>query len=79
MPRSIKKKNPLMSVKTEMEILKQLSNRKAIYDRARTGKPIYPFSEDNKHRDAKLNYQYKDVTNPKKPVDPIKVMKKGKV
>ena len=31
-PRSIKKKNPLMTVKTEMEILKQLSNRKAAYD-----------------------------------------------
>ena len=78
-PRSIKKKNPLMTVKTEMEILKQLSNRKAAYDRARTGKPMYPFSEDNKHRDDKLNYQYKDVTNPKKPVDPIKVLKLKKV
>ena len=32
-------------------------------------------NEDNKHRDAKLNYQYKDVTNPKKPVDPIKALK----
>ena len=74
-PRSIKKKNPLMTVKTEMDILKQLSNRKAAYDRARTGKPMYPFSEDNKHRDAKLNYQYKEVTNPKKPVDPIKDLK----
>ena len=74
-PRSIKKKNPLMTVKTEMEILKQLSNRKAAYDAARTGKAMYPFSEDNKHRDDKLNYQYKEVTNPKKPVDPIKALK----
>ena len=78
-PRSIKKKNPLMTVKTEMDILKQLSNRKAAYDRARTGKPMYPFSEDNKHRDAKLNYQYKEVTNPKKPVDPIRALKLKKV
>ena len=31
--------------------------------------------EDNKHRDAKLNYQYKQVTNPKRPVDPIKLLK----
>jgi len=74
-PRSIKKKNPLMTVKTEMEILKQLSNRKAAYDAARTGKAMYPFSEDNKHREDKLNYQYKDVTNPKKPVDVIKALK----
>ena len=78
-PRSIKKKNPLMTVKTEMDILKQLSNRKAAYDRARTGKPMYPFSEDNKHRDDKLNYQYKEVTNPKKPVDPIRALKLKKV
>ena len=78
-PRSIKKKNPLMTVKTEMEILKQLSNRKAAYDAARTGKAMYPFSEDNKHRDAKLNYQYKEVTNPKKPVDPIRALKLKKV
>ena len=35
--------------------------------------------EDNKHRDAKLNYQYKQVTNPKKPEDPIKKIKKGLV
>ena len=26
-------------------------------------------------KDAKINYQYKDVTNPKKPVDPIKDLK----
>ena len=32
-------------------------------------------SEDNKHRDDKLNYQYKEVTNPKKPVDPIRALK----
>ena len=78
-PRSIKKKNPLMTVKTEMEILKQLSNRKAAYDAARTGKAMYPFSEDNKHREDKLNYQYKEVTNPKKPVDVIKALKLKKV
>ena len=26
-------------------------------------------------KDAKLNYQYKQVTNPKRPVDPIKLLK----
>ena len=45
-PRSIKKKNPLMTVKTEMEILKQLSNRPGIYHRARMGKAMPPFSEE---------------------------------
>ena len=30
-------------------------------------------------KNAKLNYQYKDVTNPKKPSDPIKDLKKGRV
>ena len=78
-PRGLKKKNPLMTPETEMELLKRLSNRKSFYDRARTGRPIYPFSEDNKHRDAKLNYQYKQVTDPKRPVDPIKQLKKGMV
>ena len=43
-PRGLKKKNPFMTPETEMEILKRLSNRKSFYDRARTGKPIYPFS-----------------------------------
>ena len=80
-PRSIKKKNPLMTVKTEMEILKQLSNRPAIYHRARTGKPMPPFSEENKHKDAKLLGQYKmlqDAKPPKKPLDVVK-QKKGLV
>ena len=31
--------------------------------------------EDNKHRDAKLNYQYKQLQDPKKPEDPIKALK----
>ena len=77
-PRGLKKKNPLMNVKTEMELLKRLSNRKAFYDAARTGRAIYPFSEDNKHRDAKLNYQYKQVTNPKPIIKPLDVVKQKK-
>jgi hypothetical protein len=78
-PRSIKKKNPLMTVKTEMEILKQLSNRPAIYHRARTGRAMPPFSEENKHKDAKLLGQYKMLQDPKRPEDPIKKIKKGLV
>ena len=77
-PRGLKKKNPLMTPETEMELLKRLSNRKAFYDAARTGKAMYPFSEDNKHRDAKLNYQYKQVTNPKPVTKPLDVVKQKK-
>ena len=77
-PRGLKKKNPLMTPETEMELLKRLSNRKAVYDAARTGRAIYPFSEDNKHRDAKLNYQYKQVTNPKPVTKPLDVVKQKK-
>ena len=29
-------------------------------------------------KDAKLNYQYKEVTNPKRPSDPIKDLKRGR-
>ena len=29
-------------------------------------------------KNAKLNYQYKQVTDPKRPSDPIKDLKKGK-
>ena len=59
----------------KLDAIIQLSNRPGVRRRLMTGKAMYPFSEDNKHRDAKLNYQYKDVTNPKKPVDPIKALK----
>ena len=34
--------------------------------------------EDNKHRDAKLNYQYKQVTNPKPIIKPLDVVKQKK-
>ena len=33
------------------------------------------FTEENKHRDAKLLYQYKQLQDPKRPVDPIKALK----
>ena len=51
------------------------------YGREKEGIAARPkkVTEENKHRDDKLNYQYKEVTNPKKPVDPIKVLKLKKV
>ena len=35
-------------------------------------------TEENKHKDAKLLYQYKQLQDPKRPSDPIKDLKKGK-
>ena len=59
----------------KLDAIIQLSNRAGVRRRLMTGKAVYPFSEDNKHRDAKINYQYKEVTNPKKPVDPVRALK----
>ena len=54
---------------TEKEILD--------YGREKEGIAARPkkVTEENKHRDDKLNYQYKEVTNPKKPVDPVRALK----
>ena len=70
----------------KLDAIIQLSNRAGVRRRLMTGKAMYPFSEgvhphegfhteENKHRDDKLNYQYKEVTNPKRPVDPIRALK----
>ena len=64
-PRGLK--YPGMSAKSEMEVLKRLSNRKTVFDKAVTGRRIAGVSEENKHRDAKVNYQYKILQNPKDP------------
>ena len=79
-PRSIKKKNPLMTVETEKEILMQLSNRPAIYHRARTGRKMPPFSEgykDPMKRELKLKGQ--QIINDKekyvKGTTPVRVKK----
>ena len=79
-PRSIKKKNPLMTVETEKEILMQLSNRPAIYHRARTGRTMPPFSEgykDPMKRELKLKGQ--QIINDKekyvKGTTPVRVKK----
>ena len=43
------------------------------YDRNKDKHP--GLFEDNKHKDAKLLYQYKQLQDPKRPVDPIKALK----
>ena len=59
----------------KLDAIIQLSNRPGVRRALIKGRAVYPFSEDNKHRDAKINYQYKEVTNPKKPVDPVRALK----
>ena len=63
----------------KLDAIIQLSNRPGVRRALIKGRAVYPFSEDNKHRDAKINYQYKEVTNPKKPVDPVRALKLKKV
>ena len=63
----------------KLDAIIQLSNRPGVRRALMTGKSVYPFSEQNKHRDSKLNYQYKQLQDPKKPEDPIKVLKLKKV
>ena len=81
-PRGIKKKYPFMTLKDEEKLLRTFSNRPSVFNRAVTGQKIPGVSEQltpEQKKDAKLNYQYKQVTNPKRPEDPIKRLKKGLV
>ena len=56
---------------TEKDILDYGRNKEGIAER--------PIREENKHKDAKLLYQYKQLQDPKRPSDPIKDLKKGRV
>ena len=58
---------------TEKEILDYGRKKEGI-----AARPRKKVEEENKHKDAKLFYQYKQLQDPKRPVDPIKVMKKGR-
>ena len=52
------------------------------YGRKKEGiaaRPRKKVEEENKHKDAKLLYQYKQLQDPKRPSDPIKDLKKGRV
>ena len=64
-----RKKQREKTQKTEKEILD--------YGRERgiASRPKKQVDEENKHRDAKLLYKYKELQDPKRPVDPIKVLK----
>ena len=64
-----RKKQREKTQRTEKEIL-DYGRERGIAER-----PRKQVKEENKHRDAKINYQYKEVTNPKRPVDPIRALK----
>ena len=64
-----RKKEREKTQKTEKEIL-DYGRERGIAER-----PKKQVKEENKHRDAKLFYQYKRLQDPQKPVDPIKVLK----
>ena len=57
---------------TEKDILDYGREKEGIAERPKK------VTEENKHRDAKLLYQYKQLQDPKRPSDPIKDLKKGK-
>ena len=58
---------------TEKDILDYGREKEGIAER-----PKKQVKEENKHKDAKLLYQYKQLQDPKRPSDPIKDLKKGK-
>ena len=64
-----RKKQREKTQQTEKDIL-DYGRERGIAER-----PKKQVDEENKHRDAKLFYQYKRLQDPQKPVDPIKVLK----
>ena len=76
-PKRLGKRDLLDLTPTEkkLDAIIRLSNRPGVFSRAVTGKRIPGVSEQltpEQKKDAKLNYQYKQVTDPKRPEDPIK-------
>ena len=68
-----RKKQREKTQQTEKDILDYGREKEGIAER-----PRKKVEEENKHRDAKLLYQYKQLQDPKRPSDPIKDLKKGK-
>ena len=58
---------------TEKDILDYGRKKEGIAER-----PKKRVDEENKHKDAKLLYQYKQLQDPKRPSDPIKYLKREK-
>ena len=65
-----RKKQREKTQQTEKDILDYGRKKEGIADR-----PKKQVDEENKHRDAKLFYQYKRLQDPQKPVDPVRALK----
>jgi hypothetical protein len=70
-----RKKQREKTQKTEKDILDYGRKKEGIADRPKKQNAQAQVDEENKHRDAKLFYQYKQLQDPKRPVDPIKALK----
>ena len=70
-----RKKQREKTQKTEKDILDYGRKKDGIADRPKKQNAQAQVDEENKHRDAKLFYQYKQLQDPKRPVDPIKALK----
>ena len=68
-----RKKNREKTQQTEKDILDYGRKKEGIAER-----PKKRVDEENKHKDAKLLYQYKQLQDPKRPSDPIKYLKREK-
>ena len=70
-----RKKQREKTQKTEKDILDYGREKEGIAERPKKQNAQAQVKEENKHRDAKLFYQYKQLQDPKRPVDPIKALK----
>ena len=69
-----RKKEREETQRTEKEIL-DYGRERGIASRPKKRVDEGVHTEENKHRDAKLLYQYKQLQDPKRPSDPIRVLK----
>ena len=70
-----RKKQREKTQQTEKDILDYGRDKEGIASRPKKRVDEGVHTEENKHRDAKLFYQYKQLQDPKRPSDPIRVLK----
>jgi len=70
-----RKKQREKTQKTEKDILDYGREKEGIAERPKKQNAQAQVKEENKHRDAKLFYQYKRLQDPQKPVDPVRALK----
>ena len=70
-----RKKQREKTQQTEKDILDYGRDKEGIASRPKKRVDEGVHTEENKHRDAKLLYQYKQLQDPKRPSDPIRVLK----